>query len=337
MSTVEKKVRCDIHNVIHRKECPAGTCKDCMIHYDDLRRHTCAIAMMKDALAKPQEFVENHIQECFAKTCDSCAKPTPIGLKEFRGYNICSLCVKLCDPFVESVQNFLRPIMQVCYNCEDRKAVCFAPKRLKLKKEVLNLTGFARSLPAIDLIHEVAETYNFYCAECLCERCSKFTSFVCSMCDQNDIFFKLFDDKKFCYACYDKFSVNMRVNKSIVQIFMEKQCEICHDDLFVDNEFVGNSDHVNVFEKSFTISDLIYHKSCIDVVALKKECEKCRSICVHCHSIITRFQQKCGLLRYKTLRENVHISSKQTLENDCVEMCTSLVKQLVKKYNKKTS
>ena len=82
-------------------------------------------------------------------------------------------------------------------------------------------------------------------------------------------------------------------------------CAFCNKEKTVKSSF--NYDHLNMFDKLESVGTLVYNGNDIEIII--NEVKKCQLLCVDCHSIVTKIEQKLGFTLIK-------INMKKEFEGD---------------------
>ena len=115
---------------------------------------------------------------------------------------------------------------------------------------------------------------------------------------------KVWQDKEYCDVCYttnfkDEIIERWEMIKEYSKSNAKDYCNICHMSVEYNNQ-IGTRfhfDHLNMFEKSDSICNLVRNGS--DIEYIFKELEQCQVLCVSCHCLITQIENKCGFTRLK--------------------------------------
>lgn len=107
---------------------------------------------------------------------------------------------------------------------------------------------------------------------------------LCGLC-------RAFHDNKLSLKTYD-----------YIMSEVKKPCRFC---CRIDVQ--KNFDHVNMFEKTGTVGQMI--KCGKPEEDILKEIEKCQVLCVYCHRIVTAYERRYGFMEKKTALRRIHGSS----------------------------
>lgn len=115
---------------------------------------------------------------------------------------------------------------------------------------------------------------------------------------------KVWLDKEYCDICYTtNFTSDILKRWETIKEYSKSNdkdyCNICHIPVEYNNQ-IGTRfhfDHINMFEKSDSICNLVRNGTHIDTII--KEIEHCQVLCVSCHCLITQLENKCGFVRMK--------------------------------------
>lgn len=124
----------------------------------------------------------------------------------------------------------------------------------------------------------------------------------CNVCLYSDP--KIWKQNKYCEECYIRL-FKLEVDKMWKQveeyaiIIGKTSCVICDKhvkyDATVGHRF--NFDHINMFEKTSSIGNLVFTGESMDDI--KKEMDLCQVVCISCHELITHLERKIGFTRLK--------------------------------------
>jgi hypothetical protein len=103
-----------------------------------------------------------------------------------------------------------------------------------------------------------------------------------------------------CRAFHDN-TLTLKTYDYIMSV-MKKPCRFC---CCIDIQ--KNFDHVNMFEKTGTVGQMIKCGKPEDEIL--KEIEKCQVLCVYCHRIVTAYERRYGFMEKKTALRRIHGSS----------------------------
>ena len=121
--------------------------------------------------------------------------------------------------------------------------------------------------------------------------------------------FRMFCGAHLCYDCYHIPEIQAHTAYGMQKLLHyeilrgKTQCALC-DRTLID-PVTGHAlcaferDHVDVFTKSCSVWELV--SSGAPWPKIRHESDKCRNVCVKCHSIITAAQRRVGILGLKNL------------------------------------
>jgi hypothetical protein len=121
--------------------------------------------------------------------------------------------------------------------------------------------------------------------------------------------FRRFCGVDLCWNCYTIPEIARHVKDARRKLFEQDAasgkwcCALCTSTLFDPITFqplqAFERDHVDVFSKTCTVWELLVTGAPFDQVV--RENDKCRNLCVRCHSAVTCAERKVGILRLKSL------------------------------------
>ena len=130
--------------------------------------------------------------------------------------------------------------------------------------------------------------------------------------------------KKECDECYhheaEISELWRQVNKFCIENKMT-HCGFCNKEKTYKTQF--NYDHLNMFNKVDSVGSLIYNGE--DLIVILNEVKKCQLLCVSCHSIVTKVEQKLGFT-------NIKISMTKEFEGEELETKTKEYCDLYEKH-----
>ena len=100
-----------------------------------------------------------------------------------------------------------------------------------------------------------------------------------------------------CRAFHDN-TLSLKAYEYIMNV-MITPCRFCGR---VDVQ--KNFDHVNMFEKTGTVGQMIRYGRPEDEIL--KEIEKCQILCVYCHIIVTAYERRYGFMEKKIALRRIH-------------------------------
>ena len=160
------------------------------------------------------------------------------------------------------------------YTCKN-KYIELCPLDKKLKQKLSKLTD--------DFIGQLLEENKKHC-----EVCNKY-QFNC---------LNKWKGKKECDECYQHDTEIKEAWRQVNKFCIENRmthCAFCNKEKTIKSSF--NYDHVNMFNKLESVGTMVYSGEEIDTVL--DEVKKCQLLCVSCHSIVTKIEQKLGFTQIK--------------------------------------
>lgn len=100
-----------------------------------------------------------------------------------------------------------------------------------------------------------------------------------------------------CRAFHDN-TLSLKTYEYIMNV-MITPCRFCGR---VDVQ--KNFDHVNMFEKTGTVGQMIRHGRPEEEIL--KEMQKCQILCVYCHRVVTAYERRIGFIEKKTILTRKH-------------------------------
>ena len=104
--------------------------------------------------------------------------------------------------------------------------------------------------------------------------------------------------KKECDECYQHDSIIKELWRQVNKFCIENKmthCAFCKKEKCYKRTF--NYDHLNMFHKLDSVGTLIYTGEDLNVIL--NEVKKCQLLCVSCHSVVTKIEQKIGFTSIK--------------------------------------
>jgi hypothetical protein len=129
--------------------------------------------------------------------------------------------------------------------------------------------------------------------------------YVCVACNRKQ-FTPLHEwqEKEYCDECYDTLfgeEIQTRWNHAHKYSVERNKvsCNLCSKQAIINNNIVSrfHYDHINMFDKSFSICELIKNGS--SLTDIYNEIDKCQLLCISCHKLVTKIENQCGFVRYK--------------------------------------
>jgi hypothetical protein len=121
--------------------------------------------------------------------------------------------------------------------------------------------------------------------------------------------FRKFWNVDLCYDCYNIPQImehvrHMRRRLLIVDANKGKwRCSLCEVSLFdpvtLQPHRAFERDHLDVFAKTTTVWELVVTGASFERITAEND--KCRNLCIRCHSAVTCAERTCGILRLKVL------------------------------------
>ncbi len=134
----------------------------------------------------------------------------------------------------------------------------------------------------------------------------KKTCEVCNNCQYKPL--NTWKGKKECNECYQHDNEIKELWKQVNKFCIENKmthCAFCNKEKTIKTSF--NYDHLNMFDKLESVGTLVYNGNDIEIII--NEVKKCQLLCVDCHSIVTKMEQKLGFTLIK-------INMKKEFEGD---------------------
>jgi hypothetical protein len=159
-------------------------------------------------------------------------------------------------------------------NCKN-KYTELCPLDKKLKNKLTKLTD--------DFIYNLLEENKKFC-----EVCNKFQYNYLST----------WKGKKECDECYQHDSEIKETWRQVNKFCIENKithCAFCNKEKTFKTSF--NYDHNNMFDKLECVGTLIYRGEEIDIIL--NEVQKCQLLCVSCHAVVTKIEQRLGFTSIK--------------------------------------
>lgn len=126
---------------------------------------------------------------------------------------------------------------------------------------------------------------------------------TCNRCGNEDYYpLRKWSDEKVCPTCYDiAFREHCVVFNEWLRSMGIKGCAFCGK--VRDNPSGFHFDHVNMFDKDSSVGNLLFEGANMDVI--KAEIHKCQLLCIGCHAIVTKMENRLGFtyLKRKKRRE----------------------------------
>jgi hypothetical protein len=130
-----------------------------------------------------------------------------------------------------------------------------------------------------------------------------------------------------CVRCWSKYKDEIQETWIKIKKYSPQCCVIClkNNDMGLDRY---HYDHKNMFEKSNNIFSMINEGR--DINEIYEELDKCQSMCIQCHHIVTDIENKFGFTLVK-----INLSRKLTAETISIEDYNAEVELYKKIYSKK--
>ena len=110
---------------------------------------------------------------------------------------------------------------------------------------------------------------------------------------------RIWKNNHLCDLCWAKYKPQRDILWQQIITYKPKQCTLCSYKHIIqdttDERF--HYDHINMFNKDFTICDMVNIGS--DIQIIYKELDKCQILCINCHHIITDIERKLGFTTAK--------------------------------------
>jgi len=181
-------------------------------------------------------------------------------------------------------------------NCKN-KYIELCPLDKKLKQQLSKLTD----LFIEQLLEETKKQ---------CETCYKFQF----------NYLNKWKGKKECDECYQHEAEIKEAWRQVNKFCIENRmthCAFCNKEKTYKSSF--NYDHVNMFNKVDSIGTLVYSGEEIDIIL--QEVLKCQLLCVSCHSIVTKIEQKLGFTQIKiAMNKDFHGEELETKSKEYNEL-----------------
>jgi hypothetical protein len=130
--------------------------------------------------------------------------------------------------------------------------------------------------------------------------------------------------KQECDTCYQH-EDEIRHLWLQVRLFSIKQgmthCSFCNKEHTVNTSF--HYDHMNMFNKLDNVSSLVYKGEPIDIIL--HEIKKCQLLCVSCHALVTKVEQRLGFTGIK-------ISMKREFQGEAYDTKMKEYEELYKQH-----
>lgn len=130
-----------------------------------------------------------------------------------------------------------------------------------------------------------------------------------------------------CDRCWSKYKDEIQETWLKVKEYSPQCCFICLKDNIMDHNRY-HYDHKNMFEKSSNIFTMVNEGRNINEIY--EELDKCQSMCLQCHHIVTDIENKLGFTLVK-----INLSRKLTAETITIEDYNAEVELYKKIYSKK--
>jgi hypothetical protein len=106
------------------------------------------------------------------------------------------------------------------------------------------------------------------------------------------------EHKHICDICWLNFDKEREIIwNEIMEYTKKKNCNICNITKIHSTQRF-HYDHINMFDKSDTIYNMV-NKGC-EISLIKEELEKCQLVCISCHSMITKIENKFIFTKIKS-------------------------------------
>lgn len=130
--------------------------------------------------------------------------------------------------------------------------------------------------------------------------------------------------KKECDECYHHEAEISELWRQVNKFSIENKmthCGFCDKEKTYKSHF--NYDHLNMFNKVDSVGSLVYNGE--DLGVILNEVKKCQLLCVSCHSIVTKIEQKLGFT-------NIKVSMTKEFEGEELETKTKEYGDLYEKH-----
>jgi hypothetical protein len=102
-----------------------------------------------------------------------------------------------------------------------------------------------------------------------------------------------------CPDCYDiVYPPHMNALNEWMKEVGLKECAFCGKERINPSRF--HFDHINMFEKTDNIGRMLFDGESLDKI--KEEIQKCQLLCIECHAIVTKMENKLGFTYLKRKR-----------------------------------
>jgi hypothetical protein len=130
-----------------------------------------------------------------------------------------------------------------------------------------------------------------------------------------------------CDRCWSKYKEEIRETWLKVKEYSPQCCFICLKDNIMDHNRY-HYDHKNMFEKSNNIFTMVNEGR--DITEIYEELDKCQSLCLQCHHIVTDIETKLGFILVK-----INLSKRLTVGLLTTDEYNAEVELYKKIYSKK--
>jgi len=207
-------------------------------------------------------------------------------------YIVCKLCglvghndkSQVCKMNIQTNDKIINHIIRNdTHNIKDMSVLYDKPQSY--------ITEIIRNTPKIRIIKGRNLSIHILFTENIveCERCN------------NDIYHKsvarIWKDEKVCDKCWCEFEEEREQMWNMLNQISPQECYICSKKR-VNTKMRFHYDHINMFDKDDSICSMINNGE--DMQLIYNEMEKCRLICISCHSLITDIERMYGFTSYKT-------------------------------------
>ena len=123
---------------------------------------------------------------------------------------------------------------------------------------------------------------------------------TCNRCGIEDYFpLRKWGEEKVCPDCYDiVYPPHMKALNDWMESVGLKECAFCGKERTNPSRF--HFDHINMFEKKDAVGRMLFDGESLDKI--KEEIQKCQLLCIGCHAIVTKMENKFGFTYLKSKR-----------------------------------
>jgi hypothetical protein len=129
---------------------------------------------------------------------------------------------------------------------------------------------------------------------------------------------RIWKGNKICDTCWCKYDDERNKMWEEISKYKPIQCKICCSIKLNQGERY-HYDHINMFDKDNSIYSMINEG--IDIEEIYKEIDKCQILCVRCHHIVTKLENKLGFTKMKiTFNKQIKYGKKSEEEYDMMKI-----------------